>query len=252
MMVTGTFTALNNLLLRLTPEWLFQGSEWPPATAIALHGLVRGYGRRAGAQGARPRGERGQGRGALRPNGAGKTTLLRLLATRCARAGARRGVRPRRRGAAATRCGGGSPPWPCSAAPTPPSAAREHLRLDAALRDKPPGTTPPSRRPPRTRGPGGRRRRTWCGPTPAACASASGSPPPRCRRALWLLDEPYAALDHDGQDLLDGLVEEARGSRPHRVDGDARARAQPSPRRRESGARRRAPDRRPRAGGPSP
>ena len=43
---------------------------------------------------------------------------------------------------------------------------------------------------------------------------------------LWLMDEPYAALDEDGKALLDDAAGGRAQPRPHGADGLARARAQ--------------------------
>jgi len=182
----------------------------PDDTAIALHGLVRGYGRRAVLKGLDLEVSPGKVVALFGANGAGKTTLLRLLATRLRPSGGRAlvfghdvvssGHEVRRRIATLAVFGGAYATL----------TAREHLRLDAALRDKASdddaftallgrvGLTDAADALVRTYSSGMRKR---LGLARLLAADA----------ALWLLDEPHAALDHDGQDLLDALVAEARG-----------------------------------------
>jgi heme ABC exporter ATP-binding subunit CcmA len=182
----------------------------PGDAAIALHGLVRGYGRRAVLKGLDLEVSPGKAVALFGSNGAGKTTLLRLLATRLRPSGGRalvfghdvvtNGHEVRRRIATLAVFGGAYATL----------TAREHLRLDAALRDTVHddaacttllgrvGLADAADALVRTYSSGMRKR------LGLARLLAAGAD-------LWLLDEPHAALDHDGQDLLDALVAEARG-----------------------------------------
>jgi heme ABC exporter ATP-binding subunit CcmA len=177
--------------------------------AIELRGLVRGYGRRAVLKGLDLEIGRGKVVALFGPNGAGKTTLLRVLATRlrpsagCALVFGhdvvRAGHEVRRRIATLAVFGGAYATL----------SGREHLRLDAALRERPApaaaallaqvGLEEAADALVRTYSSGMRKR---LGLARLLAAEAD----------LWLLDEPHAALDEDGQDLLDGFVREARAA----------------------------------------
>ena len=179
----------------------------PAGVAIELRGLVRGYGRRAVLKGLDLEMSAARVVALFGPNGAGKTTLLRVLATRlrpsagCARVFGHdvvlRGHDVRKRIATLAVFGGAYATL----------TAREHLRLDAALRERPVpdadgllarvGLESAADALVRTYSSGMRKR---LGLARLLAADA----------ALWLLDEPHAALDEAGQDLLDGFVEEAR------------------------------------------
>ena len=174
--------------------------------AIALHGLVRGYGRRAVLKGLDLELSTGKVVALFGANGAGKTTLLRLLATRLRPSAGRAlvfghdvvraGHEVRKRIATLAVFGGAYATL----------TAREHLRLDAALRELPlvdtdallarVGLGEASDALVRTYSSGMRKR---LGLARLVAAEAD----------LWLLDEPHAALDEDGQDLLDELVRAA-------------------------------------------
>ena len=178
--------------------------------AIELRGLIRGYGRRAVLKGLDLELSAGKVVALFGANGAGKTTLLRLLATRLRPSGGhalvfghdvvRSGHEVRKRIATLAVFGGAYATL----------TAREHLRLDAALRERraPDADTLLARvglaeaadALVRTYSSGMRKR---LGLARLLAAEAD----------LWLLDEPHAALDHDGQDLLDALVRagQARG-----------------------------------------
>lgn len=179
------------------------------APAIQLRGLVRGYGRRAVLKGLDLDLSTGKAVALFGANGAGKTTLLRLLATR---------LRPSAgtaavfgfdvvRDAHEVRCRIATLAVFGGAYAT--LSAREHLRLDAALRDRPiaedasqalltrVGLHDAADMLVRTYSSGMRKR------LGLARLLASGA-------RLWLLDEPHAALDVDGQDLLDAVVASAR------------------------------------------
>jgi len=180
-----------------------------PGNAIELRGLVRGYGRRAVLKGLDLDVGAGKVVALFGSNGAGKTTLLRLLATRLRpSAGQARvfghdviaaGHEVRRRIATLAVFGGAYATL----------SALEHLELDAALRErrydaaaatallKRVGLRDAASALVRTYSSGMRKR------LGLARLLAAGAP-------LWLLDEPHAALDVDGQDLLDALVSEAR------------------------------------------
>jgi heme ABC exporter ATP-binding subunit CcmA len=179
------------------------------ANAVELRGLVRGYGRRAVLKGLDLDLGAGKVVALFGSNGAGKTTLLRLLATRLRPSGGSAAVfghdvvraahEVRRRIATLAVFGGAYATL----------SAREHLRLDAALRDHRldeaeidallgrVGLHEAADALVRTYSSGMRKR------LGLARLLASRSP-------LWLLDEPHAALDHDGQDLLDAVVGAAR------------------------------------------
>ncbi len=179
----------------------------PAGVAIELRGLVRGYGRRAVLKGLDLEMSAARVVALFGPNGAGKTTLLRVLATRLrpSAGSARvfghdvvlRGHDVRKRIATLAVFGGAYATL----------TAREHLRLDAALRERPVpdadgllarvGLESAADALVRTYSSGMRKR---LGLARLLAADA----------ALWLLDEPHAALDEAGQDLLDGFVEEAR------------------------------------------
>ena len=179
----------------------------PAGVAIELRGLVRGYGRRAVLKGLDLEMSAARVVALFGPNGAGKTTLLRVLATRLRPSAgyARvfghdvvlRGHDVRKRIATLAVFGGAYATL----------TAREHLRLDAALRERPVpdadgllarvGLESAADALVRTYSSGMRKR---LGLARLLAADA----------ALWLLDEPHAALDEAGQDLLDGFVEEAR------------------------------------------
>ncbi|MFN2321432.1 MAG: heme ABC exporter ATP-binding protein CcmA [Trueperaceae bacterium] len=187
------------------------GAAAPPAdgVAIRLRGLVQGYGGAPVLAGLDL--DVGVGRVvALHgPNGAGKTTLLRLLATRLRPAAGeahvlgfdvvREAHEVRARVASLPVFGGAYGAL----------SGRENLRLAAALRGRDPRAAPVAELLARV------------GLARAADhlvrAYSSGM---RKRLALarllladaqvWLLDEPYAALDEDGQALVDALVAEAR------------------------------------------
>ena len=181
----------------------------PSQPAIALHGLVRGYGRRAVLKGLDLELGRGKVVALFGANGAGKTTLLRLLATRLRPSAGRALVfghdvvrdshEVRRRIATLAVFGGAYATL----------TAHEHLRLDAALRERRTGAADAAQLLDRVglaeaadalvrTYSSGMRKRLGLARLLAADAD------------LWLLDEPHAALDHEGQDLLDGLVGEAR------------------------------------------
>ncbi len=181
----------------------------PAGVAIELRGLVRGYGRRAVLKGLDLEMSAARVVALFGPNGAGKTTLLRVLATRLrpSAGSARvfghdvvlRGHDVRKRIATLAVFGGAYATL----------TAREHLRLDAALRERPVpdadgllarvGLESAADALVRTYSSGMRKR---LGLARLLAADA----------ALWLLDEPHAALDEAGQDLLDGFVEEARAN----------------------------------------
>ena len=180
------------------------------ANAVELRGLVRGYGRRAVLKGLDLDLGAGKVVALFGSNGAGKTTLLRLLATRLRPSGGSAAVfghdvvrashEVRRRIATLAVFGGAYATL----------SAREHLQLDAALRDRRldeaeidallgrVGLHEAADALVRTYSSGMRKR------LGLARLLASQAP-------LWLLDEPHAALDHDGQDLLDAVVGAARG-----------------------------------------
>ena len=175
--------------------------------AIALQGLVRGYGRRAVLKGLDLELSAGKVVALFGANGAGKTTLLRLLATRLRPSAGqalvfghdvvRAGHEVRKRIATLAVFGGAYGTL----------TAREHLRLDAALRERSPGDADAlltrvglaeaGEALVRTYSSGMRKR---LGLARLLAAEAD----------LWLLDEPHAALDTEGQDLLDALVRSAR------------------------------------------
>jgi heme ABC exporter ATP-binding subunit CcmA len=175
--------------------------------AIELHALVRGYGRRAVLKGLDLEVSAGKVVALFGANGAGKTTLLRLLATRLRPSGGRAAVfghdvvraghEVRRRIATLAVFGGTYGTL----------TAREHLRLDAVLRERrrvdadallaAVGLAEAADALVRTYSSGMRKR---LGLARLLAAEAD----------LWLLDEPHAALDQAGQDLLDGLVAGAR------------------------------------------
>ncbi len=175
--------------------------------AIELRALVRGYGRRAVLKGLDLELSPGKVVALFGVNGAGKTTLLRLLATRLRPSDGkalvfghdvvRDGHEVRKRIATLAVFGGAYATL----------TAREHLHLDAALRERAVGNadallervglTDAKDALVRTYSSGMRKR---LGLARLLAADAR----------LWLLDEPHAALDHDGQDLLDELVRGAR------------------------------------------
>ena len=175
--------------------------------AIELRGLIRGYGRRAVLKGLDLELSAGKVVALFGANGAGKTTLLRLLATRLRPSGGhalvfghdvvRNGHEVRKRIATLAVFGGAYATL----------TAREHLRLDAALRERrtPDADTLLARvgladaadALVRTYSSGMRKR---LGLARLLAAEAD----------LWLLDEPHAALDNEGQDLLDALVRAAQ------------------------------------------
>ncbi len=176
-------------------------------SAIALRGLVRGYGRRAVLKRLDLEVTPGKVVALFGANGAGKTTLLRLLATRLRPSDGtasvfghdvvRAGHEVRKRIATLAVFGGAYATL----------TAREHLRLDAALRERTAldpddllarvGLADSADALVRTYSSGMRKR------LGLARLLAAGAD-------LWLLDEPHAALDEAGQDLLDQLVREAR------------------------------------------
>lgn len=179
------------------------------ANAVELRGLVRGYGRRAVLKGLDLDLGAGKVVALFGANGAGKTTLLRLLATRLRPSGGHAAVfghdvvtdahEVRRRIATLAVFGGAYATL----------SAREHLRMDAALRERAlderdiatllerVGLRDASDALVRTYSSGMRKR------LGLARLLAAKAP-------LWLLDEPHAALDAEGQDLLDDLVAAAR------------------------------------------
>ncbi len=174
--------------------------------AVTLRALVRGYGRRAVLKGLDLEVSAGKVVALFGANGAGKTTLLRLLATRLRPSGGTAAVfgrdvvseghEVRRRIATLAVFGGAYGTL----------SAREHLRLDAAMRELPLGDSDAllarvglasaADTLVRTYSSGMRKR---LGLARLIAAKAD----------LWLLDEPHAALDQEGQDLLDELVREA-------------------------------------------
>jgi heme ABC exporter ATP-binding subunit CcmA len=177
--------------------------------AIRLRGLVQGYGGAPVLAGLDLDVGAGRVVALHGPNGAGKTTLLRLLATRLRPAAGearvlgfdvvREAHEVRARVASLPVFGGAYAAL----------SGRENLRLAAALRGLDPHASPVAELLERV------------GLARAADhlvrAYSSGM---RKRLALarllladapvWLLDEPYAALDEDGQALVDALVSEAR------------------------------------------
>jgi ABC-type multidrug transport system ATPase subunit len=180
-----------------------------PTQAIELRGLVHGYGGPPVLAGIDLDVAVGRVVALHGPNGAGKTTLLRLLATRLrpVRGHARvlghdvvRQAHEVRTQVATLPVYGGA---------YGALSGRENLRLGVALRgggedpeaiDRALGTRGPDR--------GG-------GPPRAGLlqrhAQAPGAGAPDAgRRPVWLLDEPYAALDEQGQELVDALIAAAR------------------------------------------
>ena len=178
----------------------------PAAPAIELERLTRRYGRQPVLHGVSLVVAPGRMVVLRGGNGAGKTTLLRVLATRLRpSAGAGRvfgfdlvkGAHEVRRRVAWVSVQGGAYPL---------LTAAENLRLAASLYGREAdegallervGLLPAARKQVRTFSSGMKKR--------LALARLLVADAP-----LWLLDEPYATLDEEGQDLVDELLGQAR------------------------------------------
>jgi heme ABC exporter ATP-binding subunit CcmA len=181
----------------------------PPAPAIELRGLQRRYGRHLVLRGLDLEVSAGRVVALHGSNGAGKTTLLRLLATR---------LRP---SAGSARVYGHDVVREAHEARTRLTTiavfggtygtltARENLHLATALRGAP------------TDGLDEALARVGLGRVGDHLVRTFSSGMRKrlglarlllARADLWLLDEPHAALDGDGQSLVDTLVVEARAA----------------------------------------
>lgn len=179
----------------------------PAAPALELDGLARRYGREWVLRDVSLRVAQGKLVALRGRNGSGKTTLLRVLATRLRPSRGRvrvhgcdvlrDGHEARRLCAFLSVLGGNYPAL----------TGRENLRLAARLRDRrdPPveaalarvGLEAHGDRVVRTYSSGMKKR---LGLARTLLSDAR----------VWLLDEPYAALDEEGRALVDGLLTEAR------------------------------------------
>lgn len=193
-----------------TPEPADRASQAAPppgVPALELDGLARRYGREWVLRDVSLRVAPGRLVALRGRNGSGKTTLLRVLATRLRPSRGRArvhgcdllrdGHEARRLCAFLSVLGGNYPAL----------TGRENLRLAARLRDRrdPPveaalarvGLDAHGDRIVRTYSSGMKKR---LGLARTLLADAR----------VWLLDEPYAALDEEGRALVDGLLREAR------------------------------------------